>query len=160
MTTPCPLCQTLSCSLETWRGLQTFAGSDSRKAVLSLCWSDRIDRIMDLAPSGSGLDSGVILDRESSGPAKLVFQCDFHHMDEHGYYAGWTEHKAIVTPSFRGGIDIKITGRNRNQIKDLIHDLIHHWLTMGVDVPLNMDPVLRWDIEQAQRKWRLQEESK
>ena len=42
-------------------------------------------------------------------------------MSETGFYDGWTEHKVIVTPSF-AGIDLRITGRNRNDIKDHIHD--------------------------------------
>jgi len=40
-------------------------------------------------------------------------------MDESGGYGGWTEHYVTVTPTFTG-IDIKVSGKNRNEIKDYI----------------------------------------
>lgn len=74
-------------------------------------------------PSGSGLDRGVKLSIEESRPEKLVFVAPFHHMDENGYYDGWTDHKIIVTPSLMWGHSIRITGQNKNQIKDYLSDL-------------------------------------
>jgi hypothetical protein len=41
-------------------------------------------------------------------------------MDEHGCYDGWTHHKVIVKASLWAGIDIRVTGRDRNQIKEYI----------------------------------------
>jgi len=41
-------------------------------------------------------------------------------MDEHGYYDGWTEHKVIVTPHLTHEFDLKVTGRDKNGIKDYI----------------------------------------
>lgn len=84
------------------------------------------------APSGSGIDAGVHLLTET--PQKLEFSCDFHHMDDHGMYDGWTNHKAVVTPTF-SGLDIRITGRNRRDIKDHLHDVFYHWLTSEHDHP-------------------------
>jgi hypothetical protein len=72
-------------------------------------------------PSGSGFDCGTTLDTELSHAEKLVFTTSFHHMDENGYYCGWTEHTVIVTPSF-SGFNLRISGRNRNDIKEYIHD--------------------------------------
>ena len=83
------------------------------------------DRIRTLVrehmPSGSGIDTGTTLDDRST-PDRLVFVFSFHHMNEHGSYDGWTEHTAIVTPSLAFGLDVRITGRNRNQIKDYLHE--------------------------------------
>jgi hypothetical protein len=79
-------------------------------------------------PSGSGIDCGTTLDRDRCTESKLVFLLAYHHMNENGMYDGWTEHTVIVTPSFNG-IDIRITGRDRNQIKDYLHDVFHHTLT-------------------------------
>jgi hypothetical protein len=53
-------------------------------------------------------------------------------MNDAGYYDGWTDHIVIVSPSF-DGIDIKISGRNRNDIKDYLHDVFHAALTEEVD---------------------------
>lgn len=75
-------------------------------------------------PSGSGLDNGVRIDLERSKPNKIVFHTEFHHLNENGYYDGWTTHRIVVTPNF-GRFNLKITGRNRNQIKDYLYDLFY-----------------------------------
>ena len=52
-----------------------------------------------------------------------AFTFGFHH-GRHGSYDGWTHHTAVVTPSF-DGINLRITGVNRNGIKQYLHDLFH-----------------------------------
>lgn len=74
-------------------------------------------------PRGSGIDAGTSLDFAKSTPEKLVFDTSFHHMNEVGYYDGWTEHVVTVRPTFDSGFDLTISGRNRNQIKDYLHDV-------------------------------------
>ncbi len=95
---------------------------------------EALDALMrDTAPSGGGIDNGVELLVSESSREKLVFSCAFHHMNENGYYDGWTEHKAIVTPSLFSEISIRFTGRNRNEIKDYLHDVLSCWLTEKVE---------------------------
>jgi hypothetical protein len=94
--------------------------------------ADALDELMDNAPSGSGIDNGVKLLLEDCGRDKLVFQCDFHHMDEHGYYDGWSHHKVTVKPSLFHGITVSISGRNRNDIKEYLGEVLHTWLTEEV----------------------------
>ena len=89
---------------------------------------ERIAKIMESAPSGSGIDSGTTFDEDRSQHDKLVFSCSFHHMDEHGGYDGWTEHEIIVRPSLAFGITLRITGRDRNDIKDYLHEVYEAWL--------------------------------
>lgn len=67
-------------------------------------------------PSGSGIDCGTKLDIEKSTPTKLVFTFDYHHMNEHGYYCGWTSHKLIVTPTF-DDFDMQIIGQHPSKTK-------------------------------------------
>ncbi len=74
-------------------------------------------------PSGSGIDHGTKLDLLHSTVDRLVFIVDFHHMDEHGGYDGWTVHTVVVKPDLRFGIDLRITGRDRNQIKEYLGDV-------------------------------------
>jgi hypothetical protein len=85
------------------------------------------------APSGSGIDAGVKL-LDNSTPHKLVFSCDFHHMNEGGYYDGWTRHCAVVTPTF-SGISVRITGRDRNGIKDNLRETLRYWLAGEAEHP-------------------------
>ncbi len=94
-------------------------------------WFDKhTDRIEELVkehmPSGSGFDSGTKLDLDLSEPNKLVFLTSFHHMAESGMYDGWTEHTVIVTPDLAFGFRLKITGRDRNQIKEYIRELFQN----------------------------------
>lgn len=72
-------------------------------------------------PHGSGIDYGTQIVIDASNESKIVLYTSFHHMDEHGGYDGWTEHKVIVTPSFQS-FDISISGRNRNGIKDYLYE--------------------------------------
>jgi len=71
-------------------------------------------------PSGSGFDNGTELELEDSRPDRLCFKTSFHHMDNLGSYSGWTEHRVIVAPSFVYEMELKVTGRDRNGIKDYI----------------------------------------
>ena len=90
---------------------------------------DHIREIMEAAPHGSGFDAGTELDDKST-PKKLIFNTSYHHMDEAGYYIGWTDHQVIITPSFVG-MDIKVTGKNYNDIKDYIEDVFCNWMYYG-----------------------------
>ncbi len=91
-----------------------------------------------LLPSGSGIDRGtrLIRVRSTAGAELIEFECSFHHMSEHGYYDGWTDHMIRVRPSF-SGIDIMIGGRDRNGIKEVLREIYHHALTTRV----------RWDLQ-------------
>lgn len=102
-----------------------------------------IAQIMETAPSGSGIDSGTKLE-EGSRPDRIVFEFGYHHMNEVGYYDGWTDHRAKVYPDPGYDFRLEITGRDRNQIKDYLHQTFHLWLTSPID-PYN--PGTYWDIQ-------------
>ena len=83
-------------------------------------------------PSGSGFDNGTTLDTSASTPDKLVFQTAFHHMDENGMYAGWTDHSVTIKASLASGFDMRIGGRDRNGIKDYIAECFSQALEVPV----------------------------
>ena len=83
-------------------------------------WDSTLDQCDDLLPSGSGLDSGSKIDRDRSTGDRVLINTSYHHMTEHGFYDGWTEHVISARPSFVLGIDLKISGRDRNDIKEMI----------------------------------------
>lgn len=85
-------------------------------------------------PSGSGFDQGSRFDAERSDLAKLVFYTAFHHMDENGTYAGWTEHTVTARPTFIG-TDVRVSGPNRNDIKDYIADVFREALRRKIQIP-------------------------
>ncbi len=94
---------------------------------------EAIEHIMrEHAPSGSGFDSGTqldILDHIDAGKDRLFFTTAFHHMNENGYYDGWTEHSVTVTPSLADGFNLKISGRDRNDIKAFIEEIFDNFLS-------------------------------
>jgi hypothetical protein len=107
-------------------------------------------------PSGSGFDSGTKIDLERSHADKLVFTTAFHHMNENGYYDGRTEHTVTVTPSLADEFNIRISGRNRNDIKQVIYDSFDWELRRDVTYDLYLDqfPELaiqtKWEDENGQ----------
>lgn len=84
-------------------------------------------------PSGSGIDCGTKIDRDRSTASRVVFTTEFHHMDGSGMYDGWTEHTVVVRPSFIGGLDLRVTGRDRNGIKDYLADVFNTALRETVE---------------------------
>lgn len=96
---------------------------------------ERIEKLCrEHLPSGSGFDSGVILDIDASQVDRLVFNVSFHHMNDVGMYDGWTDHSIVVKPSLAFGVDLRITGRDRNGIKDYMVDVF--------------DPVFRMEVNE------------
>lgn len=109
------LIETISSTLIAIQTSQKFKNqeweSNHKKYLDKICY--------DHLPRGSGFDSGTTLNLLKSSPDKLVFRTSFHHMNDQGVYDGWTEHTVTVTPSFLG-CKIKISGRDRRQIKQTI----------------------------------------
>lgn len=84
-------------------------------------WTEYARRIeKDLLPSGSGIDCGTTIEKHSDN--YVVLSTQFHHMDDNGSYDGWTQHLVIVRPSF-DGLRVSIGGRNRNDIKNYLHEV-------------------------------------
>jgi len=85
-------------------------------------------------PSGSGFDGFYSLSLESSTPERLVFFCEYHHMNENGYYDGWSTLKVIVRPSLQFGFTFKLTGIQRKYSidRDYFGDIINDFLDKEV----------------------------
>lgn len=84
-------------------------------------------------PSGSGIDSGVTFSMEKSNVDHLVFNFAFHHMSENGMYDGWTNHVLHVTPSLVHGFRMRITGSNRNNVKDYFYQMLEQALNQEIE---------------------------
>ena len=76
--------------------------------------------VREFMPHGSGFDNGVKFDEDKSTSERLIFHTSFHHMNEVGMYDGWTDHSVIVPPSLQFGFELRVTGRDRNDIKEYI----------------------------------------
>jgi hypothetical protein len=82
--------------------------------------------LLERLPHGSGFDNGVSLSSESE-PEKLIFDFEFHHMDEYGFYTGWTSHRLVVTPSLEWGFTLELSGGG-DDFNDYISDLFYEVL--------------------------------
>jgi hypothetical protein len=86
---------------------------------------EELNHISDnILPSGSGIDSGSRIELEFHKET-IKISTSFHHMDEMGGYDGWTYHLITVTPSLSGGVNLKISGHDRNDIKDYLLDIFY-----------------------------------
>jgi hypothetical protein len=84
-------------------------------------------------PSGSGFDSGTHFDFDKSKNNKLIFNTSYHFMDENGMYDGWENYKIEITPDLSLAFNIKIIGKNKNDIKDYILDCFCHDLGKEIE---------------------------
>jgi len=82
-----------------------------------------IEAYSQLLPHGSGFDGECYIDVDKSKENRIVIFFEYHHLNGNGYYDGWTEHKLILTPDFRYGFKMRITGPNKNQVKDYFYDM-------------------------------------
>lgn len=118
----------------TLSALQSCQGSDAFNPLWETKHGEKLLALVkEHMPGGSGFDSGSRIDVESSTEEKLIFETDFHRMNANGFYDGWTSHKVIVKPSLMPvGITIRVTGRDRNGIKEYIADSFEYALTKVV----------------------------
>jgi hypothetical protein len=93
-----------------------------------------INRLKDYLPHGSGFDNGCKIDIERSGKSKVVILFSFHHMDENGYYCGWTDHELIITPCLVNEFNLRITGKDQNYIKEYLYETFDDCLNQVVEI--------------------------
>ena len=101
--------------------VRIMQGNEERFVTM---WTPVMEDINSRLPRGSGFNSGSYLDVTASTQTRLVFVTAFHHMDDCGMYDGWTQHSVIVTPTF-DGFSVRVTGRNKHDIKDYIAECFH-----------------------------------
>jgi hypothetical protein len=93
-------------------------------------WTARLSDVeRNQLPSGSGIDNGTWIDLGASSADKIVLVAGFHHMNDTGMYNGWTHHKITVRPSFIHGAVLTISGVNRNDIKEYLHQTFGYALS-------------------------------
>lgn len=107
------------------------------------------DRINELCtaylPHGGGIDDMPRLflleefEKDQAIPYdKLTIgDANYRHRNDNGDYDGWTYHRVIVTPSLQFGFNLRITGRNRNGIKDYLHPMFE--MALNKTIMLNDD---------------------
>ena len=88
-------------------------------------------------PSGSGFDSGSTVNIGDSTGNRIVIDSSYHHMNENGYYDGWTDMTIIVTPSLAFGFDIKIKAPGIPKKYRMDRDYFHECFSTSLDTILD-----------------------
>ena len=114
------------------------------------CLEEAHRLVREYMPSGSGFDAGTELVIDVCDASTLVFKTAFHHMDEHGGYDGWSEHKVKVTAEF-GGFDIYVGGRDRDGIKEYIGETFCYALNQEVGYRVLPDSPVEPFLSKEQR---------
>lgn len=96
-------------------------------------WKAALAQCDGMLPRGDGFDNGSVIVKAESDGNKIVIATSYHHV-ENGYYDGWTEHRVTVRPSLAHGIDLSVSGRDRNEVKGYIAE------TFGVCLRREIDP--------------------
>src|SRR5690606_6965304 len=112
----------------------TNSGNEGWRQV----WEGLLDQCEALLPSGSRCDAGTSIVEASS--SQIVLRTSYPHMSD-GYYDGWTDHTVTVIPNLVYGFDLRISGRNRNDVKEYIADVFYDVLRSEVI----------WDGEKLER---------
>jgi len=104
----------------------------------NITWKDKheekLNKLVDQLPSGSGIDAGIELDFEKSKPNKLIFNFSFHFMDDCGMYDGWIDYKLTVIPDLYNDFSLWITGRNKREIKDYLYEIFDYALRQEIEI--------------------------
>ncbi len=119
--------ETVAQTIDAWKRCKVTGNEWATKHEITL------KELADALPSGSGFDAQTTIDLERSHLERVIIHTSFHHMDENGYYDGWTEHTLTVTPSFLGHCRTRISGLNRNDIKSYIAEVFSEIFTAKVD---------------------------
>lgn len=98
-----------------------------------------LEELLDFLPHGSGFDAKASLEEDRSTEDKLVFLIPYHHMDENGFYVGWSETKLVVKPSLAHGYTTSLWVAslprciNRTSHKEYVSECYHEALNRVVD---------------------------
>ena len=91
----------LSTTLSRLNNLRNMPDGDTSGA------ESELSALLDMLPSGSGIDCGTKLDEDKATPQRLVFIVEYHHMNDVGMYCGWNTYAVTCVPTF-DGIDIDV----------------------------------------------------
>lgn len=76
----------------------------------------------------SGPIESVYCSIDDSSLEKIVFHVTFHHMNDLGYYCGYTEHKVTIRQTFIG-LCVTVSGQNKRDCKIYIADVFDNALS-------------------------------
>ena len=92
-------------------------------------WTEELREYAKCLPHGSGFDNGTSIDLDRSDGKRIVLNTSFHHMNENGYYDGWTEHVVTVKADLLFDFMLTISGPDRNGWKEYAYTVFQEILS-------------------------------
>ena len=80
--------------------------------------------LQELLPIGNGIETGCVISLKSTKKRIVIDTINWHP----NYSDKLTKHQVVITPSFEGEINIRITGKNEDNIKEYLHDIFREAL--------------------------------
>lgn len=93
--------------------LRAFDEGRALNPAFKTIWEDRLETLAALLPSGSGIDSGVTIDRDASNGDRVVLDVPYHEMNDVGMYVGWINYRITARADLQTGVDLEIRRNNR-----------------------------------------------
>ena len=87
----------------------------------------RVKELLDELPHGSGIDGTWRADLIDTTTDLLILSCEYHHMNESGYYDGWTAFRVKVKASLLHGITVRVIGpfpSKYNDTRDYLGEIL------------------------------------
>ena len=96
-------------------------------------WAKRakeLSLLQELLPNGNGIrgQEGLAEILPESTKKRIVIYTTYWHPNDSYETSRWTAHQVIITPSFEREINIRITGKNKDNVKDYLHDIFREAL--------------------------------
>lgn len=87
--------------------------------------AEALDQMLDELPHGSGIDGQYSIVPEECNAEKIAFYCQYHAMNQDGYYDGWIDYKVTVKASLAHGYTLAISGNfgRYQDIKEYLYDV-------------------------------------
>ena len=123
--------------MKLYKEIANFTGWTPLTNEFKIKKMNELDELSNLLPSGSGIDSGCTIDEEKSTKNRIVIHSSFHHMDENGFYCGWSEFTVTAIPDFMNDFNLKIVGNNAiypafSDTKDYLYELFWESLNKNI----------------------------
>ena len=79
-------------------------------------------------------DAGCHINLPRSNENKIVIDFSYHFMDTNGFYAGWEDYTLYITPDLSNDFILRITGKDRNDIKEYLYQTFNYALRLDITV--------------------------
>lgn len=93
---------------------------------------DEFVMLQKLLPIGNGIEKECVILLKST-EKRIVIDTTYRHQIN-PLEIRWTDHQIVITPSFEGEINIRVTGKNVDNIKEYLHEVFREALMKEYEV--------------------------